>query len=79
MRKVYRNQSDAPGESGDDDIQSHSQSSQIKGKAPLDFTTTDFDSFEVAKAFAGCKLGFIGGHSVRNVGLRPHLNMEAQF
>ncbi len=79
MRKVYRNQSEATGETGDGNVQSHSHRSQIKGEAPADFTTTGFDSIEVSEALGGRKAGGVRLHTAFDVSARPHFNMEAQF
>jgi hypothetical protein len=69
----------AANETGDGNVKSHSKSFQIKGEAPLDFTTTHLDSVEVAKALLGRKLRLVSRHSFLNVGLHAHLHVEAQF
>ena len=77
MRKVYGNHSEATDETGDGNEQPHSQSFQIKGKTPLDFTATYVDLVEVAEAPLGCKPRFVGRHSLLDVGARTHFNMKA--
>src|ERR1043166_2407361 len=77
--KVDGNQSNATGETGDGNVESHSYGFQIEGEAPLDFTATCPDSFEVAEALPGCELCFVWRHSFLDVGARPHLHVEAQF
>ncbi len=79
VRKVYRNQSEAAGQTGDGNVQSHSHRFQIKGETPLDFTATHLDAVKVAEALPGCKLRFGLRHSFLDVGARPHLYVEAQF
>ena len=79
VRKVDRNQSDATGETGDGNVESHSYRFQIEGEVPLDFTATRLDSIEVAEALPGSELCFVWLHSLVDVGARPHLHVEAQF
>src|SRR5262245_37213754 len=52
---------------------------QIEGEVSLDFTATCFDSVEVAEALPGRKVRFVLRHSLLDVGVRPHLHVEAQF
>src|ERR1041385_5229241 len=79
VRKVDSDQSDAAGETGDSDIDSHSYVFRIKGEVPLDFTATCLDLVEVAEAFLGSELCFVWLHSFLDVGVRSHLHVEAQF
>src|SRR5262250_3938189 len=52
---------------------------KIEGEVSLDFTATSFDSVEVAEALPGSELCFVWRHSFLDVGVRPHLHVEAQF
>src|SRR6185503_216774 len=79
VRKIDGNQSHTTGETGDGNVQSHFYGFHIEGKVPLDFTATCLDSVEVAEALAGRKLCFIWRHSFLDVGVRPHLQVKAQF
>src|SRR6185437_11887187 len=77
--KVDGNQSDATGETGDGNVESHSHGFQIEREVPLDFTATFLNLIEVAEALRGSELCFVWRHSFLDVGARSHLHVEAQF
>src|SRR5215813_2361914 len=79
VRNIDGNQSGATGETCDGNVEAHSYRFQIKGEVPLDFTATCLDSVEVAEALRGSQLCFVWRHSFLDVGVRPHLHVEAQF
>jgi hypothetical protein len=79
VRKIYRNQSEATGKTGDSNVQSHFYRLYIEREPPPNFAAIYLDSVEVAEALPGGTLCFVRRHSFLNVGARPHLNVEAQF